>query len=259
MPALFEYLDKISTLSKHILLPLVIAVCCQFPIVATARAQTPVELELVLAIDTSTSVDKREFELQRHGLANAFLHPAVVNAIRTIGPDGIAVSVVHWAGPGHQQIAVGWMLVKNQRDAARLAAKIRSAPRRIAGFTDIAGAINFSMVAIENGPYQGRRRVIDVSGDGTGEPGPTAAARNLAVARGLTINGLVIFNEEYDLGELATIDLRTHYATHVIGGDGAFMMEIDGFEDFPKAIRRKLIREILGPNIARHGESERRG
>ncbi|MBL4759096.1 MAG: DUF1194 domain-containing protein [Rhizobiales bacterium] len=220
---------------------------------AFAQQSRSVDLELVLAIDTSTSVDAQEFDLQWRGLANAFLHPDVVGAIEAIGDAGIAVSMVQWAGPGQHQISVEWSFINDARSAAQFAAKISAAPRLMRGFTDIAGAISYSVGAIEGNAYDGFRRVIDVSGDGSSSgldnPG-LDRQRDYAISRGIIINGLVIYNEEYDLGELAHISVREHYENHVIGGAASFLMIANDFEDFARAIREKLIQEITGPPIA---------
>jgi pyruvate/2-oxoacid:ferredoxin oxidoreductase beta subunit len=214
-----------------------------------ARAQTaqPVDLELVLAVDTSTSVDEKEFALQTQGLAEAFLHPDVVNAIRLAGRNGVAVSVVHWAGPGAQATAVDWFVVRDSTSAAALSRRIAATTRALNGMTDIAGVLQFSMRSILSNDLDGARRVIDVSGDGTGDAGKDAAARDAALAQGIVVNGLVINNVDYSLGELANIDLYSHYRDYVIGGPGAFLMTAKDYDDFRFAIRRKLVREIIGP------------
>ena len=217
------------------------------PVAVLAQPLQPVHLELVLAVDTSTSVDDQEFELQTSGLADAFLHPDVVNAIRLAGPLGIAVSVVHWAGRNQQATLVDWQLVRDGDTAAALSSKIAASPRRIRGLTDIAGAIAFSAASMEANQYAGERRVIDISGDGSSDAASSQAARDEANARGITINGLVIQQYDYSLGELANIDVREHFANNVIGGPGAFMMTASDFVDFRVAIRRKLVREITGP------------
>ena len=215
------------------------------------RAQTPVALELVLAIDTSTSVDDGEFALQTEGLASAFRDPSVIKAIEGHAPDGIAVSLVHWSGRGLQKTSVGWSVLKTAADATALSRRISAAPRLLRGFTDIAGAIRFAQRHIAGNSYTGRRQVIDVSGDGSSNSGLTRRARDEAVAAGITINGLVIHNEEYDLGELAKINLVDHYRESVIGGPGAFLMIAKDFFDFRTAIRKKLVREITGPLFSR--------
>jgi hypothetical protein len=215
-----------------------------------AQGGGAVDLELVLAIDTSTSVDAQEFQLQRRGLADAFLHPDVVRAIRGAGERGIAVTLVEWSGARRQATVVGWTHVYDAQSAAALSARIAAAPRALDGFTDIAGAIRYSVAAIETNAYEGSRLAIDVSGDGSSDPQSSARERDRAVARGITVNGLVIYNEDIDLAELANIDVREHYADNVIGGPGAFMMTAEDFTDFAIAIRRKLVREIAGPATA---------
>jgi hypothetical protein len=211
-----------------------------------AAAQQQVDLELVLAIDTSTSVDAAEFRLQRQGLALAFTHPDVLAAIGVIGRHGIAVQVVQWAGEGQQAVSVNWHLVEGQASAENLAANILATPRMMRGFTDIAGALHFASAGFATNGYRGTRQVIDVSGDGTSSAASPAFQRDQAVALGITINGLVILTEEVDLGTLADDIIVEHFQREVIGGPGAFVIVADSFDDFAVAIRRKLIREILG-------------
>jgi len=217
---------------------------------ALAAAQQRVALELVLAIDTSTSVSAGEFTLQQEGLARAFEHPEVQAAIAALGATGMAVQIVHWAGRGQQAVSVPWMRVNDPASARALAARIRAAPRRLRGFTDIAGALRFSAAAFAGNGYRGARRVIDISGDGTASAADPAAARDRALAAGITINGLVILSDEVDLEALADRIIIAHYRERVIGGPGAFVMVADGFEDFPGAMHRKLVREILGMVVA---------
>ncbi len=221
------------------------------------RAQTTVALELVLAVDTSTSVNPLEFALQQRGFADAFRHPSVIGAIERAGEDGVAISLVHWSGQGQQVTSVDWRVVKDAAGARSLADQIDRSGRLLMGFTDVAGALGFALNSLETNGFEGRRKVIDVSGDGTSN-GPSASAmRDLAVARGITVNGLVIYNEEYDLGELAKINLFDHYQTHVVGGPGAFLMAAKDFNDFRIAIRKKLVREITGPAVSELGSSLR--
>ena len=220
-----------------------------------AGAEIPADLELVLAIDTSTSVDAQEFALQKQGLYEAFLHPEVVRAIQSAGEYGVAVSVVQWAGSYQQQTVVDWMLLRDEASAAAFAARIGAAPRAFSGLTDIAGVIRYSTASIESNAYAGKRRAIDISGDGTSDIARCEEERDLAVSRGVTINGLVIYSDDHDLGALAVLNLRDHYAFHVIGGPGAFLMSAENFEDFRTAIRRKLLREIIGVFAADAGNS----
>ncbi len=215
----------------------------------TASAQQTVALELVLAIDTSTSVDEGEFVLQRDGLAAAFRHPSVIRAVENLGQQGAAVALVQWAGPGRQSLSVGWNHIRDARSASDFARFIEMMPRVHSGFTDIGGAIAFSTQALEANRYQGRRMAIDVSGDGISDRTDPAPFRDVAVGKGITVNGLVIYSDEYDLGDLARIELYRHYSERVIGGPGAFLVEADSFDDFAEAIRRKLVLEISGINV----------
>lgn len=231
----------------------VVAGLCSFVLlnVGSAQAQRPVALELVLAVDTSTSVDTREFVLQRGGLAAAFRHPQVHAAIRTLGVSGMAVSVVAWAGQGQQRVVAGWSFIDGPSSSDRFADRIAAFQRPFKGFTDIAGALRFSTGAIKSNAFDGAKMKIDVSGDGTSDFDDPGFARDQAVASGITVNGLAIHAEEYDLGTLARIDLQQHFTQRVIGGEGAFFMEVESFEDFATAIRRKLVREIAGDAFAR--------
>lgn len=227
---------------------LVLTVSLALPGLATA--DEPVDLELVLAIDASTSVDPYEFGLQRTGLAAAFRHPDVIGAIHAAGERGVAIAVMQWSGRGRQRVSVDWTLVRDAASAGVLADRIDAAPRLVTGLTDIAGAIRFSLALLRDNGFFGERRVVDVSGDGSSNAPSAEQARNEAVGAGVTVNGLVIYNEDIDLGALAKLDIRNHYADHVIGGPGAFLMTADDFVDFQIAIRRKLVREIMGPATA---------
>ena len=213
--------------------------------------QRPVALELVLAVDTSTSVDSAEFELQRTGLADAFAHPDLINVIEGMGDTGIAVTMVEWAGGQQQATIVDWTLVNNAASSLQVSSQIRSAPRAFSGMTDIGSAIRHSVNAIESNRFSGSRKVIDVSGDGTSNDKSSSIERDIAISRGITINGLVILQKDYDLGELAEIDLIQHYSNEVIGGNGAFLMTAINFEDFRRSILNKLLREILGTSTAK--------
>jgi hypothetical protein len=212
--------------------------------------QRPVVLELVLAVDTSTSVDTEEFELQRGGLADAFAHPDLINVIEGMGEKGIAVTLVEWAGGQQQATIVEWTLVNSATSALQVSSKIRSAPRAFSGMTDIGSAIRHSVNSLESNGFLGARKVIDVSGDGSGNEKTTSLERDIAISRGITINGLVILQKDYDLGELAEIDLIQHYSNAVIGGNGAFLMTAVNFEDFRRSILNKLLREIRGTSTA---------
>lgn len=214
---------------------------------AAADSQ-PVELELVLAVDVSSSVDPAEFALQMSGYAQAFRHRDVVRAIEAAGGAGIAVTMVQWSGANAHRTAVPWMRLTDRASAERFAAEIKAAPRLLVGFTSIGGAIRYSLAQIEQNAYEGARKVIDISGDGSSTESNPAPERDRAVARGVTINGAVILDEDY--WGVAAVDLPDYYDRNVIGGNGAFVVLAQSFHDFATVIRKKLLREITGPGMA---------
>ncbi len=215
-----------------------------------ATAQTAVDLELILAVDASGSVSEAEFDLQVRGLAGAFRDPDVVAAIRDAGPTGVAVALVQWSSPGQQIVAVDWSVVSDGDSAAALAQRILGAGRLIMGETAIGDALAFSMGLLTTNEFAGRRRVIDVSGDGETNWGPSPdRARDRVVAAGITINGLAVANEQPALGE--------YYRAHVIGGTGAFVVAATDYADFARAIRIKLIQEMRAGPIS-YAPSDRR-
>jgi Protein of unknown function (DUF1194) len=208
---------------------------------ATRADQSGVDLVLVLAVDVSGSVNQRRYELQRDGYASAFRDPRVLKAIRGGGLRGaIAVTLVQWTGPTMQVHAVPWSVVSDEGSAENLAADIAAMPRQLfAGGTSISGAIDYGADLLRRAPFTGGRRVIDVSGDGANNRGiPAAQARDAAIARGITINGLPILELERDLDE--------HYKNNVIGGENAFMVVARTFDEFADAVLKKLVIEISG-------------
>ncbi len=199
---------------------------------------SPVDLQLVLAVDASGSVNQTRFELQRHGYAEAFRNPRVVQAISAGARRAIAVAMVQWTGPTLHVQVIPWTRVADAQSAAALAAAIDAAPRQLfRGGTSLSGAIDYAMTMLAASPYRGARRVIDVSGDGSNNAGrPAADARDEAVRAGVVINGLPISWIEPGL------DL--YYRDNVIGGSGAFVVAIDSYDNFADAILNKLVTEI---------------
>jgi hypothetical protein len=213
------------------------------PFPPAANAETPVELELVLAVDASGSVSEAEFDLQVEGLAGALRDPEVVAAIHDVGPAGIAVALVQWSSPGQQIIAVDWSVVSDEDSAKALAQRIVATGRLIMGETAIGEALAFARGLLTTNGFAGRRRVIDVSGDGETNWGPSPdGVRDRVVAAGITINGLAIANEQPALGE--------YYRAHVIGGAESFVVTATDYADFARAIRIKLLQEIRGSPIS---------
>ncbi len=209
-----------------------------------AQERRPVDLELVLAVDTSSSVSPGEFNLQMQGLAEAFRNSAVHGAIQASGDLGIAVAMVQWSDNRKQTVAIDWKMVRDRNSAVAFAREIDGTPRYlIGGGTAIGGAVNFSAHQLRINLFNGRRKVIDISGDGrTNQGSNPARARDDAVAQGITINGLAILNED------ALVD--RHYLANVIGGTGSFVLQADDYSDFARAIVEKLIKEIAGVPIA---------
>src|SRR5215472_18005747 len=209
------------------------------------RAETQVDLALVLAVDASGSVDQHRFELQKQGYVAAFRNPRVLNAIRSGANQSIAVSMFQWTGARLQAEVVPWMVIKDAASAEAFASAIEAVPRRLfGGGTSISGAIDYARLLLAQAPVGPARRVIDVSGDGSNNSGRSIiAARDEAVRAGVGINGLPILSIEPDLDE--------YYRDNVIGGPGAFMVPAASFETFGEAILKKLITEIASRGATR--------
>jgi hypothetical protein len=203
-----------------------------------AAQDTTVDLQLVLAVDASGSVNQERFELQKQGYAAAFRNPRVLHAIRSGRTRSIAVTMVQWTGPAMHVVVVPWTPVRDQASADALADAIEKSHRQLfGGGTSISGAIDFGAALMPTGPYRGMKRIIDVSGDGTNNRGrPVTIARDEAVRAGITINGLPILALEPDLDR--------YYYDNVIGGPGAVMVPAASYEAFAEAILKKLIIEI---------------
>jgi hypothetical protein len=207
----------------------------------------PVDLELVLAVDVSRSVDDDEARLQREGYIAALTSPQVIRAIRS-GPMGaIAVTYVEWASRDYQRTVIGWMPIDGEASAKAFAAQLAEAPRVSMNWTSISGAIDYAAGLFDGNGFEGNRRTIDVSGDGANNNGrPAEQARDEAVARGIVINGLPIINDRPNFGRPPEKDLDLYYESSVIGGPGSFMIVAEDFQAFAKAILTKLVREIAG-------------
>jgi len=221
-----------------------------------AEDQPPpgIDLQLVLAVDVSRSIDDDEYALQREGYAQAITHPAVVGAIQGNQHHRIVVTLFEWSSVEQQRILVPWMVIQDAETAEIFAERLRRASRAFAGWTSISGAIGYGLRLIEDSPLQGDRKVIDISGDGVNNSGGLPGAlRDEAVRRGVTVNGLVIENDRPTPGFFQAVPqpaLDQYYRDHVIGGSGAFVMAIKDFESFAHAIVNKLIKEIAGIDVA---------
>jgi hypothetical protein len=214
---------------------------------APVRAGEPVDLLLALAADVSSSMDEQEFQLQRTGYAEALTDPRVIAAIQSGRNRRIAVALVEWAGHIAQKVVVDWTIISDETSAREFSDGLIEAPRSAAGRTSISGGIDFAMRQFERAPYEGRR-TIDVSGDGANNAGgDVRLARDEAVARGVTINGLVILG-----GSPSTPDLERYYRENVIGGPGAFVMVAQDYASFGDALVKKLVAEIAQAREPRH-------
>jgi Protein of unknown function (DUF1194) len=209
-----------------------------FSVCTSAVAQTAVDLQLVLAVDASGSVDQRRFELQMQGYVAAFRDPRVLHAIQSGAMQAIAATMVQWTGPALQIQVLPWTLINDATTAQAFATAIVATPRRLfSGGTSISGVIDYAVPLLLESQFKGTRRVIDISGDGSNNRGrPAASARDDAVRAGIVINGLPILALEPGLDR--------YFADHVIGGPGAFVIAAESYETFADAILKKLIREM---------------
>ncbi len=212
---------------------------------AAQQAAEPVDVLLVLAVDVSRSIDEDEARLQREGYRNAVSDPRVVEVIRRGMIGAIGLAYVEWAGFEYQRLVLPWTRIATQHDADAWSSALAEAPRASLSWTSISGAIDFSRRTLAEAPFEGTRRVIDVSADGVNNSGrPAELARDEAVAQGIIINGLPIINDRPTFGRVPQIPLDQYFQHSVIGGAGAFLIVAEDFEAFGTAVRRKLIREI---------------
>ena len=249
-------------IGRHVSMLVALAVVMAAPGVSGAGAQAPqpanryVDLELVLAVDVSLSMDSAEQRLQRDGYVAAFRDPQIHKAIQS-GPNGrIAVTYLEWAGGGIQSVVLGWQVLATPADANAFADALAAKPISRNLMTSISAAIEVSADLFDRNDVQGLRRVIDVSGDGPNNSGgPVEEARDRAGKAGITINGLAIVvapgRGEYSYFDLP--DLDHYYKDCVITGPGAFVLSINKREEFATAIRQKMLLEIAGrqPSPAR--------
>ena len=210
-------------------------------------ADTPVDVQLVLAVDVSRSIDDDEYALQKDGYAQAIRDATVVNAIRS-GPLGaIAVTYVEWSSEDEQDTVVPWQVISDDKSAASFADAVAAADRRFMNATSISGAIDYAVKRMFEGGFEATRRTIDISGDGSNNRGRSAdSARNDAVEAGITINALAILAKPGESGPEGEPPIDEFMRDHVIGGPGAFVVAAKGFASFRDALRDKLVMEIAG-------------
>lgn len=212
-----------------------------------ADKEASVDVELVLAVDVSYSMDMDELAIQREGYAQAIISKEFLQALKT-GPHGkIAVTYFEWAASTDQKIIIPWRLIDGPETADAVANEIMKTPIRRASRTSISGAINFAMPLFDENPHRGLRRVIDVSGDGPNNNGtPVVLARDAAVEKGIVINGLPIMVKEPSYSTMDIDNLDAYYEDCVIGGPGSFVVTIKDRDKFKEAIRTKLLLEVAG-------------
>ncbi len=213
----------------------------------TARADTTVDLELVLAVDVSLSMDFEEQRLQRDGYIEALRDPQVISAIQSGLHGRIAITYVEWAGPYSQSTVLPWTVIDGKELAERVAEQLAQAPISRRRMTSISSALIYAGRQFEGSPHRGIRRVIDISGDGPNNSGgPVTPVRDELVERGITINGLPVILRPSQSSWFDISYLDRYYADCVIGGPGAFMIPIRDKSEFATATRQKLILEISG-------------
>src|ERR1043165_9029499 len=206
-----------------------------------------VDVELVLAVDVSYSMDMDELAIQREGYAQAIVSKEFLQALKT-GPNGkISVTYFEWAASSDQKIIIPWRVIDGPETADAVANEIMKTPIRRASRTSISGAINFAMPLFDENPHRGLRRVIDISGDGANNNGgPVVVARDAALEKGVIINGLPIMVKEPSYSTMDIDNLDFYYEDCVIGGPGSFVISIKDREKFKEAIRTKPLMEVAG-------------
>lgn len=216
--------------------------------VTPAAAGEAVDLELVLLVDASRSIDDGELRFQREGYAVALTHPDVLAAISHGYLRRIAVTFVEWADESSQVVVVPWTVIDGEANARRFAKAMLAAPRQAFGPNAIGPALAAAHALILGNDFDGTRRVIDFSGDSSWAGGgiPVALARQAALDAGIVINGLAILCRDCESGRPADTDLEGAFAATIAGGPGSFVITADGGISFAKAVRRKLILEIAG-------------
>src|ERR1700726_1672194 len=206
-----------------------------------------VDVELILVVDVSYSMDMDELAIQREGYAQAIVSKEFLQALKSLPNGKISVTYFEWAASNDQKVIIPWRGSDGPETADAVAEEILKTPIRRASRTSISGAIYFAMPLFDANPYRGLRHVIDISGDGPNNNGsPVTIARDTALAKGITINGLPIMVKEPSYSTMDIDDLDFYYEDCVIGGPGSFVVSIKDREKFKEAIRTKLLLEVAG-------------
>ncbi|MGD8789892.1 MAG: DUF1194 domain-containing protein, partial [Burkholderiales bacterium] len=217
-------------------------------LIPTTQAQNvDVDLNLVLAVDVSSSIDTEEVRLQREGYISALQHPGVLHAIKQGRYGRIALAYFEWSDADKQTLVVDWMVLAGAASARQFAERLRPAPIVRGHFTSISSAIIFATQILDQTTFRASRRVIDISGDGKNNDGPPlASARDHALQQNITINGLPIIDlSGFIYRGTPPVQIAQYYRNHVIGGTDAFTISVKKPSDFDSAISRKLFREIV--------------
>ncbi len=243
----YKHCITIAGLSAAALVAFAAYAAPQWRLADTSPGAMPVDVELVLAVDVSYSMDPDEQALQREGYVQALRSREFMQALRQGANAKIAVTYIEWAGQFDQKIIMPWRLIEGPESADSVAAELAAAPYRRASRTSIAGGLRFAKTLFDASGYRGLRRVIDVSGDGANNAGPPVVeVRDDVLAAGITINGLPIMLKRPNPGTMDIENLDIYYEDCVIGGPGAFVIPIREREKFIEATRTKLILEIAG-------------
>jgi hypothetical protein len=249
------FLRRLAIVSLAVLTPAHIS--------ASRAKDLSVDIELVLAVDVSASMDPDELRLQRQGYIAAFRSPELIDQIKSLPLGRIAVAYFEWGDQDTQDIIVPWTLVKDEAGAEQIAAELEAAPLGHAFGTSIAGALTFANALFQDNGFAGQRRTIDISGDGPNTAGaPVVPARDAVLAHGVTINGLpIMIRLGWSSGLYSTAGLDFFYEDCVIGGPGAFIVIVKSRALFADAIKRKLMLEMLSvkqePKIMPIGDARR--
>lgn len=229
-------------------------------LLATPAFAQNVDVELVLGVDTSRSMDFDELVLQREGYARALEHPAFINVIRAGPYQKIAITYFDWGGPGQSDIVLPWTIIATEEDARRAAATLRSAPVQNLRGTGISWAIELGMDLIRTNDITSERQIIDISGDGPNNVGtPVTRARDKAAAQGIEVNGLPLMLKKPG-GAYNIRDLDIYYEDCVITGPTAFVILVQDTDRLSTSILQKLVTEVAGsmptPRIWRASQTD---
>jgi hypothetical protein len=217
------------------------------PQLVDKQAAPTVDVELIIAVDVSYSMDMDELAIQREGYAQAIVSKEFLQALKSLPNGKISVTYFEWAASSDQKIIIPWRVIDGPETADAVANEIMKTPVRRASRTSISGAIYFAMPLFDENPYHGLRRVIDISGDGPNNNGaPIIGARDAALEKGITINGLPIMVKEPSYSTMDIDNLDWYYEDCVIGGPGSFVVSIKDRDKFKEAIRTKLLLEVAG-------------